>query len=140
MRCAVEVFALESDRVNHHFVGARAIDHRAEPDAARRVVAVGEDQNHAAAFDAFQLVEALADRVPQPRAVAVVEILDLRDQLVAIVGEAGVELNLVVERADASPCRRAAAGCRNCSAAAFSNAIVPVMLPLVSSMTTTVIG
>ena len=49
------------------------------------VVAVGEDEDHPAAVDALQLVEARADRVPQPRPVAVVEILDVGDQLVAIV-------------------------------------------------------
>ena len=55
---AVEVFALESDRVDHHFFGARAIEHRARPTRLRRVVAVGEDQDHAPALDALQRVEA----------------------------------------------------------------------------------
>ena len=51
------------------------------------VVAVREDEDDAAAVDALELVEARADGVPQPRAVAVVEILDVGDELVAVVGE-----------------------------------------------------
>ena len=81
MPLAVEVVALEADRVDHHFFGARALDHRARAASARRVVAVGEHEHHAPSLDALQLVEARADRVPQPRAVAVVEVLDVGHQL-----------------------------------------------------------
>ena len=94
------VMALEPDRVNHHFLGARAIDHGAQPGFARRVVAIGEHQNHAPSFEAFQLVQAHPNRVPQPRAIAVVQILGRADELVTVVREPGAHLNLVVERAD----------------------------------------
>ena len=60
------------------------VDDRAEARPARRVVAVGEDEDHAAPFDPLQLVEARGDRVPQPRAVAEIELLDVADELVAI--------------------------------------------------------
>ena len=88
---AVEVIALEPDRVDHHFFGARAIDHAPEADPARGVVAVGEHENHAAPFNPLQFVERCADRVPEARAVPVVEILHVADQLVAVVREMRAE-------------------------------------------------
>ena len=72
---AVEELALESDRVDHHFFGAGAVDDHRPSDAARRVVAVGEHEITRRPSMPLQLVEAVVDRVAEPRAVAVVEIL-----------------------------------------------------------------
>ena len=94
----------------------------------------------AAAFDALQLVEARRERVPEPRAVAVVEVLDVGDQLIAIVHEPRVELDLVVERADARLVGGQQADDELLRPRWRSRSSVSVMLPLVSSMTTTVIG
>src|SRR6185295_15466537 len=85
----------QPNRVHHHLFGARAVDHRAELGGlAVFVHAVGEDQNDATAFDPLQLVHARRDRIPQAGTVAVVEILDGGNQLVALVGKAGADLDL----------------------------------------------
>ncbi len=55
--------------------------------SARRVLAVGEHQHDASAVDALQRVEAEGDRIVQPRGVAVLQILDVADQVVAVVRE-----------------------------------------------------
>ena len=101
LRPLTQNLALEADRVNHHFLGARAIDDLAQAAvAAARVVAVGEDEDHAAAVDALQFIQARRDGIPETRGVAVVEVLDVGDELIAIVHEPRVELDPVVERAD----------------------------------------
>ncbi len=69
---------------------------------AGRVVAVGEDQYDAAPFDGFQLVESEQQGVEEARAVAVVEVADLGDQLIAVAGELAADLDPIVEGADGS--------------------------------------
>ena len=88
----------------------------------------------------LQLVEARGDRVPEPRAVAEIEILDVADQLVAIVREVRADLDLVVERADARLVGRQQPEEELLGGLLEQRSIEPVMLPLVSSITTTVIG
>ncbi len=97
---AVEEFALKTDRIHHHFFGARAIDDRSSTGAARGVLAVGEHENHTASLDSLELVETDGQRIVQTRAVAVVEAAHLRNQIVAVAAETSADFDLVVERAD----------------------------------------
>ena len=110
MPLAVEELGLQADRVDHHFLVARLVEHVAHARAARRVVAVGEDQHDLAALDVVQHVDARVDRVVQARRVAELQILERADQVVAVVGERAAELNLVAERADLPLVVRAACG------------------------------
>jgi len=60
---AVEIIALEADRVDHHFF-ARARSTTVPTRSGCGVVAVGEDEDDAPPLDALQLVEARADCIP----------------------------------------------------------------------------
>ena len=110
MRTPLKILRFQPDRVHHHFFVAGAFEHGPEPDLARRVFAVGEHQDDAAAVDLLQRVEAGGDGVVQARRIAELQLVESADQLVAIVGEAAAQLNLVVERADLRAIGRAADG------------------------------
>ena len=85
---AIEELGLQADGVDHRFLGLRLLEHVAHAAAARRVVAVGEDQHDLSRPVALvQHVDACVDGVVQARRVAELQVLERADQVVAIARE-----------------------------------------------------
>src|SRR6185503_3437316 len=95
----VEIGRLQANRVHHHFVLLSTIEHGAESRLAVRIVAVREHEHDFSTIDRLQHLDALIDCVPEARRVAVLQIAQRGDQVVAVVGELAAELDPVAERA-----------------------------------------
>ena len=138
-----EVLVLQADRVHHHlFDPSRGPSHRPSPSLLALSSPSVNTSTTLRPVGCHSAASMLSfDRVVETRRIAEVELLQRAHQLSRLFGEAvWMELDLVVERADHALVFRQQPEQELLRRRSFTRSSASVMLPLVSSITTTVIG